>query len=291
MGKFMDKTISEIAAKIKEEKIRDLFLAAVANSCVEKVESAAASSTGKYHPRFAHGEGGLLRHIRAAVHFVERLAISNGLSSLERDIAIAAAGLHDLCKSGLNWESKYTVFEHPLLVRCLIDSEHLNGQDAVLWSQICDCIDSHMGCWNKPTERDIEKRLDEIIEAFKMTGRSIPDNLKSMSIPEIQNALAMPTPKTTLQIVVATADYMAADKQLSLTGIFDDESQYWEAAMATCEAAEDEPATEKQRSYILALYGKLKEKGESSKWDWLQTANLSKKKASGVIHELQQQVN
>ena len=286
---FMDKMVTEVAAKIKNETVHDLFLAAIANSCTEKIQLAAASSTGKYHPAFAHGEGGLLRHIRCAVHFAERLSVSSCLTPMERDIAIAAAGLHDLCKSGINWDSEYTVFEHPILVRCLLDANNLSGDEAVVWSQICDAIDSHMGCWNKPTERDISNRLDEMVESFEMTGRHIPSNIKDMSIQEIQTVLAMPTPRTPVQIVVATADYMASDKQLHVQGIFDDEAPYWEVVMAKYE--HEEPASEKQKNYILSLYNKVKETGSSS-WDWVATSidTFSKKKAGGIIFQLKKEL-
>ena len=288
---FMDTMVTEVSAKINEERVRDLFLAAVANSCTEKIQDAAASSTGKYHPAFAHGKGGLLRHIRAAVHFVEKYSVSFGLNPLEKDIAVAAAALHDLCKSGINWDSKYTVFEHPILVRALIDSCSLLGDDAILWGQICDAIDSHMGCWNKPTQRDVENRLDEIIDSFKLVGRYVPNNIRDMSLQEIQDALALPTPKTPVQIVVATADYTSSDSALHLKGIFDDEAEYWEEAMSSYE--KEEPASEKQKNYVSVLYTQYKEKNpDSTKWDWIQNAvsGFGKKKAGSVIWQLKKEL-
>lgn len=112
-----------------------------------------ASSTGKYHPTFALGEGGLVRHTKAAVRFGYELAnnnvIGNIFTDLEKDLIIMALIMHDGCKSGLI-KSQYTVADHPLIVSKLIkdnaDKLTLKEEEVNL---LCSMIESHMGEFNK----------------------------------------------------------------------------------------------------------------------------------------------
>lgn len=77
-----------------------------------------ASSTGKYHPSYALGEGGLLRHTKAAVRIAYELLsdplIGDKYTERERQLMLIALMLHDGLKSGME-HSKYTKVEHPLL--------------------------------------------------------------------------------------------------------------------------------------------------------------------------------
>lgn len=112
-----------------------------------------ASSTGKYHPTFALGDGGLVRHTKAAVRFAYELAnnnsIGNVFTDLEKDLIIMSLIMHDGCKSGLT-KSQYTVADHPLIVSKLIkdnkDKLTLNEDEINL---LCSMIETHMGEFNK----------------------------------------------------------------------------------------------------------------------------------------------
>ena len=77
-----------------------------------------ASSTGKYHPDFASGEGGLVRHTKVAVRMAYELYQITPYDKLftqhEKDIMIVALLIHDGLKKG-NPEEKYTCFDHPIL--------------------------------------------------------------------------------------------------------------------------------------------------------------------------------
>ena len=111
----------------------------------------AASSTGKYHPEYALGEGGLLRHTKAAVRVAYELledpAIGDKYTSLERDLMIMGLVLHDGLKHGVPME-KYVKFEHPLLMANLIEQSKselfLKDDDIQLLKSV---ISSHMGPW------------------------------------------------------------------------------------------------------------------------------------------------
>ena len=135
---------------IKNEKLKE-----ACTKVLEEVDPgffvATASSTGKYHPTYALGDGGLYRHTRAAVGIAESLLeleqYQNLFDELERDCIICALILHDTCKSGIDWSNRYTVHDHPLIVERLIRDtldEDDNGEFA---ARIAPLIASHMGQW------------------------------------------------------------------------------------------------------------------------------------------------
>ena len=113
----------------------------------------AASSTGKYHPKYALGDGGLLRHTKAACYIAHELlnnpAIGEKYTSREKDLMIVGLIMHDGLKRGLQ-EEKYTRFDHPLLAADFIrkqkDNISLNEEELDLITRV---ISSHMGIWNK----------------------------------------------------------------------------------------------------------------------------------------------
>lgn len=112
-----------------------------------------ASSTGKYHPEFSLGDGGLVRHTKSAVKIAFELLKNNTIgsqfSSSQKDLMIMSLILHDGLKSGLE-KQKYTQVAHPLLVAKYIkdNKEKLTLNDEEI-RFICECIESHMGEWNK----------------------------------------------------------------------------------------------------------------------------------------------
>ncbi|MBQ3543409.1 MAG: HD domain-containing protein [Lachnospiraceae bacterium] len=112
----------------------------------------AASSTGKYHPAYALGNGGLVRHTKAAVKIAnELLGIETfgKYSSEEKDLIITALILHDGWKHGENY-SKYTVAEHPVVAADFV--KKVNKDEKILANEqaerLAELIISHMGQWN-----------------------------------------------------------------------------------------------------------------------------------------------
>lgn len=110
-----------------------------------------ASSTGKYHPSFSLGDGGLVRHTKVAVRIAYEMfndeSITGAYSKNEKDLMLIALMMHDGLKSGLE-KSQYTKFEHPLLVCDYIkenkDKTEFNDKEIQF---ICHVISSHMGPW------------------------------------------------------------------------------------------------------------------------------------------------
>ena len=111
-----------------------------------------ASSTGKYHPSFSLGIGGLLRHTKAAIRIAYEMfndeSITGAYSNNEKDLMIIALMFHDGLKSGLE-KSEYTKFEHPLLVCNYIkeNKDKTKFTDKEI-NFITHVISSHMGPWN-----------------------------------------------------------------------------------------------------------------------------------------------
>src|SRR5574344_440334 len=81
-----------------------------------------ASSTGKYHPSFSLGEGGLVRHtkvaVRIAIELFDNVSLTN-FTENEKDLIIFSLIIHDGLKSGKQ-KQEYTEFEHPLLISNLV---------------------------------------------------------------------------------------------------------------------------------------------------------------------------
>ncbi len=109
----------------------------------------AAASTGKYHPKYAQGEGGLLRHTKAAVRIgyelLQDLSIGKKYTDKEKDLMLIALLMHDGFKRGLI-EEKYSRFDHPIIAANFIMEKYekvgLTKEDATF---ISDAIKTHMG--------------------------------------------------------------------------------------------------------------------------------------------------
>ena len=110
-----------------------------------------ASSTGKYHPDFALGNGGLVRHTKVAVRFAYELLNNNTtgckFTDHDKDLIIIALTLHDGLKSGLNHD-KYTKFDHPLLIsKYIMENKNKLSMSIDDIRKVCSMIESHMGEW------------------------------------------------------------------------------------------------------------------------------------------------
>lgn len=112
----------------------------------------AASSTGKYHLKYALGDGGLLRHSKAAtkigLELLNNPLIGSKYSPREKDMLLLSLLVHDGLKRGLT-EEKYTRVDHPILMANFILDNYqtfkLNLEDAKF---ISDVIKTHMGPYN-----------------------------------------------------------------------------------------------------------------------------------------------
>jgi hypothetical protein len=136
---------------IHDDKIREFVHVALSN-LPDYFYETAASSTGKYHPPYALGVGGLVRHTKAAVAIAKDLLgleMYSKYSAEEKDLIIASMILHDGMKHGVQGGA-YTAPTHPTdcatWLSTAIDQEHYLSQEQ--FGKIHSCISSHMGQWN-----------------------------------------------------------------------------------------------------------------------------------------------
>lgn len=131
---------------IKDDKIRD-DLKLLVSKLPDYFFDVPASSSGKYHPEFAVGPHGLLKHTKVAVRIAYELLENPGLNNFtnrEKDLIIVAILLHDGLKSGKEKE-RYTRFDHPLLAAEFVkENSTLSEKDKDF---VAEMIMSHMGIW------------------------------------------------------------------------------------------------------------------------------------------------
>jgi hypothetical protein len=110
-----------------------------------------ASSTGKYHPKFSLGDGGLVRHTKCAVDIAIELFKLDMFKSLilQKPYVIGALILHDGLKSGKE-KVKYTVHDHPKLISDFIMYKAENEKERAIALELCALVESHMGQWRFP---------------------------------------------------------------------------------------------------------------------------------------------
>lgn len=144
--------------KTFEKEFNYLKIDKIKKACIEAIKllpdyffEVPASSTGKYHPEYALGEGGLLRHSKAAMRIGYELlsdpSIGDKYTEKEKDLMLMALLIHDGLKSGMPKE-KYTRFDHPILMAdFLMDNEEALGLEVEEIEFLGDVIKTHMGVW------------------------------------------------------------------------------------------------------------------------------------------------
>lgn len=144
-----------------------------------------ASTTGKYHPAYSLGDGGLVRHTKAAVKIADCLLSLEMYKALaeQKDLIVSALILHDSVKKGKDG-TQWTTIEHPLDGADLFieTAKAANYEDMAEVEAIAGMIRSHMGQWN--TDR---------------SGREV-----------------LPKPSTHAQKFVHQCDYLASRKFITI---------------------------------------------------------------------------
>ena len=140
----------------------------------------AASSSGKYHPSFDLGDGGVMRHSLLVAYFAHEIATAWGMNQREVDLATIAGLIHDVLKRGPEG-GEHTAFEHPLYAAQYVRNMFPGDADMEL---VASAIESHMGKWNTSKYSDA----------------------------------VLPVPQTMLQLCVSAADMVASRKILSELG-------------------------------------------------------------------------
>ena len=188
MTEQQNNMVAPILATIVNEDIRE-FAKVLVEGLPSYIWEVGASSTGKYHPVYSLGVGGLMRHQIAVVRFLnfffELEQYKAQFTSREMDLMRVAGLVHDGRKSGeqADYErSKFTKFDHPIQMANVVRSyegKYLNHDELVF---IAHCIESHMGQWN--TDR--------------------------------KSSVVLEKPKDGYQFFVHLADYLASRKDLTM---------------------------------------------------------------------------
>jgi hypothetical protein len=167
---------------LKNDNLR-LFISQCLNKLPDYFRHIGASTSGKYHPSYTLGEGGLIKHTKAAVGIALQLFRADiyDIKEDEKDIVVSALLLHDGLKCGM-WEDK-TAFNHPILMKDFIlkkyNENHYDIEFDII-NKISNCVASHMGKWNTQDGND----------------------------------LILPTPQTQCEKMVHLCDYLASRKCL-----------------------------------------------------------------------------
>lgn len=157
----------------------------------------AASSTGKYHPKFALGPGGLVRHTKAAVRMAKSLFRIMNLTELEEDAVITALIFHDSLKHGQDG-GKYTVANHPVLAHDML--EEYGNEYAERFEKYC-------------AEQNQEVDFD--FRSFtKLVASLILTHMGQWNTDYRTRKVLMPKPSSSLQNFTHLCDYLASRKFL-----------------------------------------------------------------------------
>lgn len=112
-----------------------------------------ASSSGKYHPKYTLGEGGLLRHTKAAVKIAYdllQLDMFNIFDDFQKDLILGSLMIHDGLKYGYDYDIT-SYFKHPLymaeFVTELLMKKELKSSDEKI-VLLAHTVSTHMGQWN-----------------------------------------------------------------------------------------------------------------------------------------------
>ena len=169
MTEQQNNMVAPILATIVNEDIRE-FAKVLVDGLPAYVWEVGASSTGKYHPAYSLGVGGLMRHQIAVVRFLnyffELEQYNTNFTSREMDLMRVASLIHDGRKSGEQEDyekSKYTKFDHPIQMANVIRSyngKYLNPDELEFCAH---CIESHMGQWSTDRKSSVvlPKPIDE----------------------------------------------------------------------------------------------------------------------------------
>lgn len=188
MTEQQKKIVEPILSTITNDDIRE-FATVLLDGLPTYVWEVGASSTGKYHPAYSLGLGGLMRHQIAVVRFLnfffELEQYNAKFTAREMDLMRVAGLVHDGRKSGEQGDyarNKYTKFDHPIQMANVVrsfDGKYLNHDEI---NFIANCISSHMGSWN------VDKK----------------------------SKLVLPKPTNIYQEFIHLADYLASRKDLTM---------------------------------------------------------------------------
>lgn len=150
-----------------------------------------ASSSGKFHPQFSQGVGGLVRHTKAVVMFAEELLRMSSYAYMRdeyKDYVIAACIIHDSAKYGIDGFDKAEYKNHARNASKAFAGWCEQVFDFTPHYLLLNAVESHMGQWSTEREDRPFTSVDRCVHmADYMASRNFID---IPSIVEEYNAVA-----------------------------------------------------------------------------------------------------
>lgn len=138
-----------------------------------------ASSSGKYHPAFSQGLGGLVRHTKAVVMFAEELLRMSSYAYMKeehKDYVIAACIMHDTQKYGVGTFDKTEYKNHAVNAAYAFAEYCARNTDYKPSEYLLDAMKAHMGQWSTNKEDRPSTNIDRCVHmADYMASRSFLD--------------------------------------------------------------------------------------------------------------------
>lgn len=156
---------------IKNENVRK-FVEIILSNTGDWFYKDPASTSGKYHPKFSLGEGGLVRHTRAVVYFI--LEFQKTMLFLDKkynDYLIAAAIMHDIRKHTAEGKfvENHAREAHNLVLETQKENPELISEKESQF--IANMISTHMGIWGKKQcERAPQKSWEILLHLADYTA-------------------------------------------------------------------------------------------------------------------------
>lgn len=136
-----------------------------------------ASSSGKFHPVFSQGQGGLVRHVKSVVMFAEELLRMNTYAYMKddyKDFVIAACIIHDCVKYGIEEYDK-TQYKNHAPNGAKAFAEWCDEIGFNVHPYLLDAVRTHMGQWSAPEDKPFTN-IDRCVHmADYMASRSFID--------------------------------------------------------------------------------------------------------------------
>lgn len=179
---------------IKDENLREVVRIYMLVRTPDYFWTVGASASGKHHPQFSQGEGGLVRHTKAVVMFAEELLRMNTYAYMReeyKDYVIAACILHDTIKYGMDEELNKDEYRNHARNASDAFKQWCEDYDYTPSEILLNAIISHMGQWSTDKNDRPFSPVDRCVHmADYMASRSFID---VPAITEEYNAIANQT--------------------------------------------------------------------------------------------------
>jgi hypothetical protein len=175
MGRMLLIELAPELNKIKNDGLLKITKNLLVKNCCDYMLEVGASSSTKYHPHWALGRYGLLRHTKAVAAVTERLLMMMPqYDDWNFDIPYIAAILHD-CAKYTEHNQEHTHQDHPLRMGQIIQDNVIADSSITsfyvdAFTRIKKCVEAHMSRWN--TDRNgnvlgnVPSNMEEMIIAM-----------------------------------------------------------------------------------------------------------------------------